>query len=781
MTLCAHTSPERIKPCRVGPVALTSALRRRLFVQGIVQGVGFRPWIHQLARKYALTGYVLNSTLGVTIEIEGPEEAQQAFLSDFRDSPPPQAVVDHLQEEVLESAGFQSFEIRESRWEAGEFVLVPPDIATCDACLADFRDPKNRRYGYPFTNCTHCGPRYSIIQDIPYDRRFTTMSEFRMCAACEAEYHDPADRRFHAQPNACPECGPWVELRDHSRLLSERGSAIRQTRLLLEQGRIVAIKGLGGFHLACLATEDASVRLLRERKRRSDKPFAVMARDVDSAAKFCELTEQDRVALLSARRPIVLTRRRIGAGLSPLLAPGLMQVGVMLPYTPLHYLLFDEAQYDALVMTSGNLSEEPIACRNEDTAGVLNPLADYFLIHNRRIQIRVDDSVVRPFEGRERTLRRSRGFAPHPINLGRPVNQILAVGGELKNVFCLTKDHYAVLSQHIGDLENLETLHVFEETLEHMKRFFRVEPQAVAYDLHPRYLSTRFALGLEGIRKFGIQHHHAHVAACMAENHLEGKVIGIALDGTGYGADGKIWGGEFLIADYLGFERFSHFRYVPLAGGDAAVREPWRSALAYADDAGVADGLQVDAGKRKIVRQMIAGRVNTIETSSCGRLFDAVSALLGVRLEANYEGQAAMELEAIAVDSDAFYTFDLSGGEIDFRETIRNLIKDRNQPDIAAGRFHATLAQVILKVAQQIRADRGLNRVCLSGGSFQNFLLLSKAVKLLRDSRFEVYLHAQAPPNDGGISLGQAACADRMLDPAAEGGRSLASDLQDPL
>ena len=421
--------------------ALSLGVRRRLFVQGIVQGVGFRPWVHQLACANRLSGYVFNSTLGVTIEIEGPDEGQRRFLAELGSAPSPLAVIDRVQEETLEAAGYIGFEIRESQATASEFVLVPPDISTCDACLADVRDPENRRFGYPFANCTHCGPRYSIIRDIPYDRRCTTMSEFTMCAACDAEYHDPHNRRFHAQPNACPECGPWVELWDQTSRLAGGAEAIAQTRRLLEAGQIVALKGLGGFHLACLATDDDVVRLLRRRKRRSDKPFAVMARSAEAAVGLCHLPPADLTALRSIRRPIVLVERRTDSPLSPLVAPGLTQVGVMLPYTPLHHLLFDDASYDALVMTSGNLSEEPIAWRNEDTGERLQALADFFLIHNRRIQIRVDDSVVRTFGGRERTLRRSRGYAPSPVDLGGPVHQILACGGELKNVFCLTKDH----------------------------------------------------------------------------------------------------------------------------------------------------------------------------------------------------------------------------------------------------------------------------------------------------------------------------------------------------
>jgi hydrogenase maturation protein HypF len=742
-------------------------------VHGIVQGVGFRPWVHQLAHAHRLSGYVLNSTLGVTIEIEGPEAGQLGFLADFRNHPPPLALIDEVHQETLEPAGYSGFEIRHSEAAAGSFVLVPPDIATCADCLADFRDPSNRRFGYPFTNCTNCGPRYTIIQDIPYDRRFTTMSEFRMCPACDAEYHDPYDRRFHAQPNACPECGPWVELWDRERCLSSRSEAIRETQRRLNNGRIVAIKGLGGFHLACLASNEDSVRRLRERKRRSDKPFGVMVRDLGIVEALCQVSDADRAALTSIRRPLVLLRRlessTIAAHVVPGVGPGLESIGVMLPYTPLHHLLFDGAGFDALVMTSGNLTEEPIASRNEEVAARLHGLADDFLLHNRKIQTRVDDSVVRTFEGRERTLRRSRGYAPHPIDLGFPVEQILACGGELKNVFCLTKEHYAVLSQHIGDLENLETLEAFQETLDHMQRFFRIAPVAVAHDLHPQYLSTRFALSLPGVEKIGVQHHHAHIASCMAENRLQGKVIGVALDGTGYGTDGKIWGGEFLVCDDAGFERYAHFRYVPLAGGDTAVRQTWRSGLAYLRDAGVdAEFLveRVPADARRVVETMLTRGINTVDTSSCGRLFDAVAAIAGVRLEATYEGQGAMELEALAVRAalpiDDAYPFDIANGNLDFRETMRCLARDRSQPALASGRFHNTLAQSIVAMCSRIAASVGLRRVCLSGGTFQNFHLLGRTAASLRTAGLEVYLHSRVPPNDGGLCLGQAVVANRQ-------------------
>jgi hydrogenase maturation protein HypF len=732
-----------------------------------VQGVGFRPWVYQLAQRHELGGHVFNSTLGVTIEVEGAEEAIDRFDAALRTEAPPLAEMGSIEVEQLAPFGHAEFTIRDSEDVAGEFVLVPPDIATCPDCLADLRDPANRRYRYPFTNCTNCGPRYSIIREIPYDRPHTTMSGFRQCADCEREYHDPRDRRFHAQPNACPACGPWVELWDRERALAERGAAIDRTRQLLQDGAILAIKGLGGFHLACDATNDPAVRRLRQRKLRSAKPFALMAASIEKIAEFCEVSAEERAALTGTRRPIVLLARRTASRISTDVAPGAPTLGVMLPYTPLHHLLFDGTEFDALVMTSANLSEEPIVYRNEEVAARLHPLADYFLLHNRPIQTRVDDSVVRVFEGQERLLRRSRGYAPRPIELGFAAREVLACGGELKNTFCLTKDHYAILSQHTGDLENLETLEFFEETLAHMLRFFRVTPRAVAHDLHPQYMTTRLALAMPGIEKIGVQHHHAHIAACMAENGLREKVVGVALDGTGYGTDGRIWGGEFLVCDYLGFERRFHFRYVPLPGGDTAIRQPWRSALSYLKDAGIAGVPALEAvpeAQRRVVETMLASRINTVDTSSCGRLFDAVAALLGIRLETTYEGQAAIELEAIAaVGIGERYPYSIDGDQIDFRETIRSIARDAAARELRAARFHNTVGAVIAEACRRMRFETGIDAVCLSGGTFQNAYLLGLAVRLLGADGFRVFTHSAVPPNDGGLSLGQAVVAGNRL------------------
>jgi hydrogenase maturation protein HypF len=738
-------------------------LRRKFQIGGIVQGVGFRPWVYQLAQRHHLGGYIFNSTLGVTIEVEGPEQALDGFETALRSEAPPLAELDQIRVEHLEPVGYQKFTIRDSEDAAGEFVLVPPDIATCPDCLADLRDPADRRYRYPFTNCTNCGPRYTIIQDIPYDRPHTTMAEFRLCPACEREYHDPGDRRFHAQPNACPDCGPWVELWDREGMLAQRAEAIDRTRRLLKDGAILAIKGLGGFHLACDAANDDALRRLRQRKLRSGKPFALMAASLEKIAEFCELGPEERATLSGTRRPIVLLARRPVSRISTEVAPGVPTLGVMLPYTPLHHLLFEGGDFDALVMTSANISEEPIAYRNEEVATRLDSLADYFLLHNRAIHTRVDDSVVRIFEGRERLLRRSRGYAPRPIELGFPAQEVLACGGELKNTFCLTKQHYAILSQHTGDLENLETLEFFEETLAHMKRFFRVTPRAVAYDLHPQYITTRLALAMPGIEKIGVQHHHAHIAACMAENGLREKVIGVALDGTGYGTDGLIWGGEFLVCDYAGFERRFHFRYVPLPGGDTAIRQPWRSALSYLRDSGLAGAPSLEAvpdAQRRVVEDMLVGRVNTVDTSSCGRLFDAVSAILGIRLETTYEGQAAIELEAVAAPGITEpYPYSIDAGIIDYRETIRAIARDDSPREVRSARFHNTVSAAIAEACRRMHQRDRLTDVCLSGGTFQNAYLLSRTAQLLRAAGFRVFMHSAVPPNDGGLSLGQAVIA----------------------
>jgi len=746
-------------------------VRKLIRVRGIVQGVGFRPFVYRLAHTHGLGGYVANSSAGVTIEVEGDAADVETFLGQFREQAPVLSQIDEMSVSDLTLAGDREFRIGHSEDESARFVLVPPDIATCADCERDFSDPANRRYQYPFTNCINCGPRYTIIEDIPYDRLNTTMAVFRMCKACRAEYENPFDRRFHAQPNACPVCGPWLEVWTGHRL-AERQTALPRTRELLRHGNIVAIKGLGGFHLACNAEDDDAVRTLRERKRRGDKPFALMARDLAQVERICRVSAAERAALLGPRRPIVILDRRPEARISGPIAPGNNTVGVMLPYTPLHHLLFDYS-LNILVMTSGNIREEPIVSRNEEVRPRLGKLADAYLWHNRAIATRVDDSVVRIYAGGQRVVRRSRGYAPQAIDLGTPVPQVLATGAELKNTFCLTKDHHAILSQHIGDLENYETLEFFEETLAHMKRFFRVEPVAVAHDLHPGYLSTRIAERMTNLPRHGVQHHHAHIAACMAENHLRDKVIGVAFDGTGYGTDGQVWGGEFLVCGYRGFERRAHFRYVPMAGGDRAIREPWRMAFAWLRETFGATPPQLPfleaVPKRSlvVVDTMIERGVQTIGTSSCGRLFDAVAAMIGLRLETNFEGQAAIELECIAApEVEESYPFQIESMEIDWRPAIERIameVKDGEAAGVIAARFHNAVAEAVLDVCRRLRATDHLHRVCLSGGTFQNRRLTERCLQLLSTDGFEVFLHSQVPANDGGISLGQAVIVSNLI------------------
>ncbi len=824
--------------------SFTAALiRKRIRVRGIVQGVGFRPFVYNLAHQLGLAGYVLNSSAGVTIEIEGGEPGISQFIATLRNSPPPLAQIEEFLVAELEPVGDDAFVIRHSEAEPGEFVLVSPDVATCDDCWRDFGDPANRRYGYPFTNCTNCGPRYTIIQDIPYDRPATTMAKFRMCALCQAEYEDPSNRRFHAQPNACAECGPALALvtndagfpQSEDFAAANTSAILRRVRDLLREGKIAAVKGLGGFLLACDAENDDAVRTLRTRKRRSDKPFALMSRDIATIETFCEINPEEREALVSPRRPIVILRRRDDASLPSEIAPGNNSIGVMLPYTPLHYLLFGDSpdepsQFRALVMTSGNISEEPIVTSNEEAWQRLRKVADWFVFHNRDIYMRADDSVTRVFEQRERVLRRSRGYVPHPVDLGIELQEILACGAELKNTLCLTKGRYAILSQHIGDLENFETLCFFEETLANLKKLFRVEPRAVAHDLHPQYMSTQFAQRLALEPKIAVQHHHAHIASCMAENHLSGKVIGVAFDGTGYGTDGKIWGGEFLVADHKGFERRAHLRYVPLPGGDAAVRQPWRMAMSYLRDTFGAEYLSTAAelalrrssnstqtqprtGRNSlaqhgalpwggvlgnaendsespgvgtnslgfptriskhqiaIVDAMLARRLNCFDTSSCGRLFDAVSSIVGLRHEVTFEGQAAIELEMIADPGiERAYPYEVTGddpAQVDMRPMIQAILSDLSRAVAAseiAAAFHNTIGKLIVDVCQKVRQRDGLNRVCLSGGTFQNMFLLERAVRGLRQNGFDIFLHSKVPPNDGGIALGQAVIANALLE-----------------
>jgi hydrogenase maturation protein HypF len=731
---------------------------------------------------------VLNSPRGVFIEVEGQPPMVNAFVAALPADAPPLVWIANIARVEIPVVGETSFSIRASDAAGSAFALVPPDICVCDACLADTGDPANRRYDYPFTNCTNCGPRYSIILDVPYDRPMTTMAEFAMCANCRREYENPEDRRFHAQPNACPVCGPRLTLKTPGESEPSDASArdiLQRVADRLRDGGIVAWKGLGGYQLACDARRPAVVEELRRRKHRSEKPFALMVADAAAAESLCFLSEEERAVLTSRQRPIVLLRRRPGADLAGGVSPDNPATGVMLPCTPMHDLLFRILRErwgtdPALVMTSGNSSEEPIVIDNDEAEEHLAGIADCFAHHNRRIHTRVDDSVVRVVSGQTMLMRRARGYAPMPVWLGRGEAEVLACGAQQKNTLCLTRAGFAIPGQHLGDLENFETLRFFEETLERMKRLFHVQPTAVAHDLHPGYLSTQFALQKTGLRPIGVQHHHAHIASCMAEHQLEGRVIGVAWDGTGLGTDGTIWGGEFLAADLAGFDRFARLRPVLLAGGDAGVREPWRVARSYLLDtfgeipASAITEDMAPAERLRIIDRMLTRRVNTISTSSAGRLFDAVASLIGLRHKVSFEGQAAMMLEAAAdacaslPESDT-YEFGIAGAapaEIDLRPMIRQIVAEaeRGRPrgEIAA-RFHATLAAAIASVCRRMRDELQLNLVCLSGGCFQNARLLAGCLETLRGDGFEVFSHAQVPANDGGISLGQAAIACELL------------------
>ncbi len=807
----------------------TNHSARYIHITGVVQGVGFRPFVYNLAAELGLSGWVLNSSSGVEIEAIGQPDVLATFAEQLRSEAPPLARIEDVTVEAIDAADVElptpgAFAIRHSEAKPGEFQPISPDIATCDDCLRELFDPDDRRYRYPFINCTNCGPRFTIIQDIPYDRPQTTMAPFKMCPACQAEYDDPTDRRFHAQPNACPVCGPrvWLEVPGSRFQASPETSDadpgrtsqphIKATRVLLRQGAIVAIKGLGGFHLACDATDAQAVERLRERKGRVDKPFALMAPDLATAEQFCHVDQAERELLTSRERPIVLLRERSPSIIAPSVAPGNRYLGVMLPYTPLHHLLLEPADDfpPALVMTSGNYTEEPIAMSNKEARERLAPLADSFLLHDREIHARCDDSVTRVFRGAELPVRRSRGYAPYPVHLPFPVKQTLAVGGELKNTFCLTRERYAFLSQHIGDMENYETLRFFAQMVEQLARTFRIEPEIVACDMHPGYLSSRYAQDLvsgaggskdqssvlnlqpetSDLELIEVQHHHAQVASCMAEHDLTGErpVIGVAFDGTGYGTDGAIWGGEFLVMDYASFRRAAHLQYVPLPGGDAAIRRPYRVALAYLWTAGVPweDDLPPVAAapvsERKVLAQQLEKRVNTVPTSSSGRLFDAVSALAGVRQQINYEAQAAIELEdLVRGDATDAYTFEYvsraSGDaphaspitQIDPAPVIRAVVADVRAgvaPDVIAARFHTGMARMIRDICREIREETGLNEVALSGGVFQNVTLLGQVVSLLEEAGFTVYTHRLVPPNDGGLALGQAIIASVQTEAA---------------
>jgi hydrogenase maturation protein HypF len=777
----------------------------KIHITGIVQGVGFRPFVFSQAVHQGLTGWVCNTSAGVDIEVNGEPVAINMFIQSLKTDAPPLARIDSLDFQQIPIHPYETFEIIQSKSVSDAFQPISPDISICPDCLRELFDPTDRRYRYPFINCTNCGPRLTIIDDIPYDRPQTTMRDFKMCPDCLVEYTDPYNRRFHAQPIACPECGPQVWLEDKTIIdkppkpKASGDEAILAVQKLLLMGRIVAIKGLGGFHLACDATNPKAVAELRQRKLRVDKPFALMMADIHMVKEHCVISEADLLLLESRERPIVILDRKVGSPISQKVAPKQNTIGVMLPYSPLHYLLFaspdDKTSSSSkikgfsmppLVMTSGNLSEEPIAFDNQDARDRLSSLADAFLMHDRPIRTRCDDSVMRTYQGASFPLRRSRGYAPFPVYLSIPSPQILAVGAELKNTFCIARDRYAFLSHHIGDMENYETYQSFQESISRYESLFRIKPEALAYDLHPNYLATRYALeraDREELPAYGVQHHHAHIASCMLENSLPAgkKVLGVAFDGTGYGEDGTIWGGEFLLADYRSFTRVSHLRYIPLPGGDTAIRKPARIALAYLWSSNLAwdDSLfpynAISAEERSILKSQLKLKINTPLTSSMGRFFDAVASLCGIRQVVNYEAQAAIEFETLADPNEhAEYHFNIElannqngkGSQIDTTPLIQELLEDMNhgvQVSIISARFHNTIARMVCEVCKQIREEYGVNQVVLSGGVWQNITLLHLTQELLSQDNFQVYIHHQVPTNDGGLALGQLAVAIHQM------------------
>ncbi len=760
--------------------------RARIRIAGVVQGVGFRPFLYRLAAVHGITGTVRNDAHGVLVDAQGDNGSLAAFVQEIRQSPPPLAKITDMQVEYLPPTSFARFEIVASEADIERSVLISPDVATCDDCLRELFDPADRRYRYPFINCTNCGPRFTITGDIPYDRANTSMASFAMCADCQREYDDPSDRRFHAQPNACPVCGPQVWLLDGDGRRVEAEDAVVRAVELLREGRVVAVKGLGGFHLAVDATNQQAVLRLRRRKHREEKPLAIMSPDLAAVEQYAMVSSAERELLTARERPIVLLRKKSPCPIAEAVAPDNAFIGVMLPYTPLHHLLL-RGNFLALVMTSGNLSEEPIAKDNREALRRLHEIADFFLVHDRDIVARSDDSVLRVLDGRAMHIRRSRGFVPLPIVLHREYPPVLGCGAELKNTVCLLRGRHAFLSQHIGDLENAETMEFFEEAIVHLEEILQVKPEIVGYDLHPRYLSTRWAKEQRDLRLVGVQHHHAHIAACLAENRGDGPVIGLAMDGTGYGLDGTIWGGEFLLADVRHFERLGHMRPIRMPGGEKAIREPWRMAMAYLYDAYGEElwdldlpWLQQSSPSKRLVLDAVAAGLNAPVTTSCGRLFDGIAAIAGGRLTVSFEGQAAMEWE-MAMYQQAWpeemrageeptlsdrYPLELvetdSGLELDYRPLVRAAVDEvlaGKSAAIVSRRFHAGLCWGFAEVCVLLRERTGVSTVALSGGCFQNVYLSSVLPRLLRARGLEVLTHRLLPPNDGCISVGQAVVA----------------------
>jgi hydrogenase maturation protein HypF len=759
-------------------LSLKNENRRLLRIRGLVQGVGFRPFAHRLALLHGLRGFVRNDSAGVWIEIEGDGAALDAFQRDLGRSTPPAARILELAIESIPPVGESSFRIERSVPGSRPDPEVSPDLATCPDCLNETLGLRDRRRGYAFTSCSHCGPRFTMQGSVPYDRERTSMAEFPLCPRCKAEYDDPDDRRHHAEGTACPACGPRVRLLGRDGQEIDTNVPIREAACRLRLGQIVAVKGLGGFHLACLARSEEAVLTLRVRKGRDEKPFAVMVRDVEGARRLCDLTAPEEALLSGPERPIVLLRRRADASVAGAVAPGNPLLGVLLPYTPLHHLILRELDGAPIVLTSGNPSDLPIAVEDAEALRSLGRIADAFLTHDRSIRSRSDDSVARVMAGETLVLRRSRGYSPAPVLLPIELSKkVLALGGALKATVALGRGKEAILSQHLGDLEAYEAYRAYGASIEHYERLFQFRPDAIVHDLHPDYPSTSYALAraaTDGLDRIAVQHHHAHVASCMAENGLEGPVIGVAFDGSGYGSDGAIWGGEFLVGDYRSVRRAGHFDYVSMPGGEAAIREPWRMAAAYLVQAG--EDLsplykRIPERSLGVALQLLRRNVNAPRTSSCGRLFDGVAALLGIRDRVSYEGQAAIELEWLAQTSraDGSYPVEISpDGIIRTSPIVSGVLGELRKgvrPGDIARRFHRTIAEVLRRMCLELRDKTGLGRVALSGGVFMNELLLEDSLERLQREGFRVYRHRLVPPNDGGLALGQLAVA------AAGGGR----------
>lgn len=763
---------------------------KRVFitVRGIVQGVGFRPFVYNTALKHNLKGWVNNNSEGVYIDVEGTEENLELFIHELKHNPPPLSKVEQVSLVQKELCCFKGFSIKESEKKENSITLISPDISTCRDCIADIDNESGRRFMYPFTNCTNCGPRFSIIKTIPYDRDKTTMSKFIMCEDCSTEYHNPGDRRFHAQPDACGKCGPHVYLTDNlnNSILPDYPPLdnsnydypkIKWASDRLMDGYILAIKGLTGFNLCCDALNDDSVLLLRSRKRRPHKPFAVMMKDLETIKKYCLVNQNEEKLLTGIRKPIVLLKLKDNSSLSPSLAPGQNTLGVMLPYTPLHHILFT-CGVEVLVMTSANIHGLPLEYRNEDAAEHLKDIADYFLMHDRDIYIPVDDSVTRVASGRERIIRRARGYAPEPF-IYEETYPILACGSNMKNTFCISKEHFLFLSQHNGDLENVETYNHYVNNIEHFKNIFLFSPEYLAADLHPEYYSTKYARD-SSLPVIQIQHHHAHIVSCMAENKIKGTVIGIAFDGTGYGTDGYIWGGEFLICSLGEFKRAAHLKYIPLPGGDKAILEPWRMAVSYLysylsfDSDEIAEIINSPNSSPQQIKPLLKTLekgINCAMTSSMGRLFDAVSALLDICSKISYEGQASMELEAIITENctDEFYPYDVDEQDLlilNPGRIIKSVIHDKKtglDKSIISAKFHNTIVKASVDICVKIREKSGINEVAISGGVFQNVYLLHNITDKLQKEGFTVYSHSLIPSNDGGVSLGQLIAANEII------------------